>query len=531
MKFLKLTGLLLIMGFSCFSQSYPPYTVSVYDTASSGFYFTLPVNIGFNPSAIPPTHMILDDKGRVVYYKNFVVGVPTGDFKLQPNGLMSYSRQNKFYLMDSTFMIIDTVACPNGVLTDTHDFLILPNGNFLILGYENEQMDLSSYYLFGPNNVPGSATANVICGVIQELDSNKNVVFEWHAKDHFLFEDVDEAWLINPNNVDWTHCNAVEMDADGNLLLSSRHFNEITKINRQTGGIMWRMGGNANQFVFINDSMQFKRQHDIRRLTNGNISLFDNGESIPGNPLHFSAAKEYQIDEVNFTATLVWSYTDNYLDYSRAMGNFQRRPGGNSLICYGNNDIENTLFQAVSETGQVIMELYFNDSLRAYRSFNYPTLPWSLNRPQITCFGNGSTYYLDAGPGHASYQWSNGSTTQVISVTDTGSYSVFVPVGMGGFISSETFDVISMADPCGLTGLTEDEAQSIIIYPNPFLKSIIVETGKPQNEQFDIFNSTGQLIFSGTILPGRKNTFDMENLGAGVYFFRKESLIKKIIKY
>ena len=73
--------------------------------------------------------------------------------------------------------------------------------------------------------------------------------------------------------------------------------------NRNTGAIIWRLGGKNNQFSFINDTIGFSHQHAIRRLENGNISLFDNGNyhSPP-----FSRAIEYSLNENNKTATLVW---------------------------------------------------------------------------------------------------------------------------------------------------------------------------------------------------------------------------------
>ena len=44
---------------------------------------------------------------------------------------------------------------------------------------------------------------------------NKNVVFEWHAKDHFAFDDADTFFLYQGPTIDWTHSNAVELDDDG----------------------------------------------------------------------------------------------------------------------------------------------------------------------------------------------------------------------------------------------------------------------------------------------------------------------------
>ena len=43
---------------------------------------------------------------------------------------------------------------------------------------------------------------------------------------------------VTGSHVNPVHANAIELDADGNILLSSRHLDEITKINRATGDIM-----------------------------------------------------------------------------------------------------------------------------------------------------------------------------------------------------------------------------------------------------------------------------------------------------
>jgi hypothetical protein len=134
---------------------------------------------------------------------------------------------------------------------------------------------------------------------------------------------------------------------------------------------MWRLGGNANQFNFVNDPQQFKAQHDIRRIGNGNVTLFDNGAL---SPLHAAAGKEYDLDEITLTATLAWSFTENANTYSRALGNLQRLPNGNSLINYGWLNNLYHVFNVVKPDGSKVFEIRFADSLRSYRSFNYSSL-------------------------------------------------------------------------------------------------------------------------------------------------------------
>lgn len=520
----------LSIVFSCccslaFSQTYPAYTVTAYDTASKGYYFCTPTIYGFNSSL---NHLILDDQGRVVYTKTFP-GTNAIDFKIQPNGLISYSSATKVYLMDSTFTVIDSVSCGNGVNTDTHDMQILPNGHFLMLGFEYVIMDLSSYNMFNHNGSPGSSTANVRCAVIQELDVNHNVIFEWHSKDYFSFGDVSPFYLNSPVNVDWTHSNAVELDTDGNILLSSRHFNEITKISRTDSSVIWRMGGNANQFTFPNDPQMFRGQHDIRRIANGNVTMNDNGRGAA----HPCAAKEYTLDENLLTATLVWSYTEAPVNPSLALGSVQRLSNGNTVVDNGNTPQSEHAFNAVTPAGNKIFEITFDDTLRTYRAFNYLTLPWALNRPQISCYTVGPQLYLDAGSGYSSYLWSNGATTQTIPVTASDTFSVFVPYGQGGFISSDYLFIPNPATYCTPMSVNEISENHFSISPNPAADELVIEFSSVENKNgtIEILDCFGK-VMSSYVLNNiqQKITFNISDLASGIYFVKMDGVGKKFVK-
>ena len=161
--------------------------------------------------------------------------------------------------------------------------------------------------------------------------------------------------------VDYIHGNAIELDYDGNLLISSRHLNEISKISRSTGEFIWRLGGNNNEFTFVNDTIPFHYQHDIRRLENGNITMFDNGNFRA--PL-VSRALEYQLDEVNKVATLVWSYQHTPVVYGAFMGSVQRLKNGNTLIGWGGTSPALT---EVTPSGTIALEMTLPAGVWSYR--------------------------------------------------------------------------------------------------------------------------------------------------------------------
>ncbi len=108
------------------------------------------------------------------------------------------------------------------------------------------------------------------------------------------------------------------------------------KINRQTGDVMWRLGGAFNQFTFAGvgteEGLRQVAGNDFQRLPDGNYILFNNGNA---NGSRASQVHEYQLDETNKVATHVWQYvpTNNIATASR--GSVQRLANGNTFIGWG----------------------------------------------------------------------------------------------------------------------------------------------------------------------------------------------------
>jgi hypothetical protein len=493
------------------AQPAPIYTVVVSQGAPGGYYYVAPYKFS-SPAC---TQLILDSTGEFVYYKHF--GASVLDFKLQPNGRVTYFNRNKFRIMKGDMFVIDSVVAGNGRITDGHELRILPDGHYLLLGEETRTLNLTAYNYFHGNGAAGSPNATVTSAVIQELDTNKSVVFEWRAKDHFNFDGVDPYWLSDSSSVDWTHSNALELDTDGNILLSSRHFNEITKINRSTGAVMWRFGGKYNQFTYLTDTVPFYGQHDIRRLNNGHVSLFDNGKHFV---THAARALEYQLDEVNLTAKLVWSYVYDPQMSSLAMGNVQRLASGNTLVNYG-AVADKICFNVVNPAGNSLFSLFVKDSLYSYRAFNFPELPAGFVRPSISCFDSLGVTYLDAGAGYASYRWSGGQNSRLIPVAATGVYDVVLPIAGGGFVRSQKINVTDLANVCLATAMPvlTSAGQNSYLYPNPASNHISINTGSSlPSKDVTITDIYGRNFYLPASLRERVIECDISVLDPGIYF-------------
>jgi hypothetical protein len=310
--------------------------------------------------------MILDSEGNVLFHRNTGPGFVM-DFKPNPNRLYTYYDENvlKFYAMDSTFTVIDSFEAAGGYSTDGHELRFLPNGGYVLLAIDSEKhVDMRKFAPYGDSD------ATVLSDIIQEFDAQKNLVFQWHTRDYFSISD---AYGVYPGSsvIDFVHSNSVEMDGDTAYILSSKNLEEVTKIDRRNGNIIWRWGGAHNQFSFVNDSFMFSYQHAVRRLPNGNVIMFDNGFSHKS-PILFSRAIEYKLDEVNKIATKVWEFRHAPDIYSESMGYAQRLENGNTFIGWGDGD--GTAVTEVRPDGSIALELGMkggNISYRAYKSIGY----------------------------------------------------------------------------------------------------------------------------------------------------------------
>lgn len=412
----------------------PKFTVSVCDTSARGYYLFSPIQIGKAGPLSGFTDVILDAKGKLVYLKNYEEGFLAGSLTQEKNGKYTYLFDTKYYVMDSLFRPLDTVYCQNGIFTDSHDFLILPNGNYALLGYESTTMDLSKFFFFKKNGTQGLSNAMVKSGVIQELSPDKKVVFEWHSKEHYAFDDIDTFYVSNLYDIDWTHFNSLEYDIDGNYLVSVKHFNEITKVNRKNGSIMWRLGGNRNQFGFLNDSLKFMGQHHIRRLPNRFITLYDNG--FNRGTFHPETAKEYRIDEFHKSVTLIWSHVNNAKQWSYGYGSVQIVPGKTTLISYGRSDKGQVIFNQLNQKNKIIYEVRGRDSLYSYRASHQMHLPVEALRPKIIAKNLGGAVSLEVSDATTSCYWNTDEQAKKITVTRNGFYQVCVPFGPNGYLYS-----------------------------------------------------------------------------------------------
>ena len=218
----------------------------------------------------------------------------------------------------------------------------------------------------------GYPNALVSGGVIQELDADRNVVFQWRTWDHYSPEDM--SWQrANEPIVSQFNLNTINMDVDGHIFIGTPLW--VKKINRQTSEIMWHLGGDENEFTFVsvdpNEAEGHFGGHAFHRLENGNVLIYDGGNQ---QGTRSSQVHEYKLDEENKTAELVWTYVPDPGIYGWHRGNAQRLPNGNTFIGWGGDGSkEGPVCTEVTSEGEKVFELFFDDpAVESYRAFRFP---------------------------------------------------------------------------------------------------------------------------------------------------------------
>ena len=271
--------------------------------------------------------LVIDNTGRVVWYRRFSDGAglafmaqPTGRYVLRPP-TPDPADLEPWVEIDPLGTATRSLGCAGGLQPRPHDFIAEPGGGYWLLCDETRVLDLTA--------LGGVANARVTGTVVQHIGAAGALLFQWSPFDHFAITDLDAAERAGAS-VNWTHGNALDFEADGNLVVSFRSLDEVTKIDASTGAVLWRLGGRRNQFTFRNAAAPFIHQHGARAVAPGVLLLLDN----LGDPAE-SRAERYLLDEASRTATLVQAYGPTPPAVTQIGGSVQDLPNGRTLVSFG----------------------------------------------------------------------------------------------------------------------------------------------------------------------------------------------------
>ncbi len=352
--------------------------------AAPGYIFVAP-----KKNVVQTGPMIVDEAGRLLWFAPLDTKGVT-NFRVQSYGgepVLTWWRGKSekgvgdgyYVIVDQSYNEIARVYAGNGLAGDIHEFLITPQDTAYISIYRRVPMDLSA--LGGPSD------SSIWEGVIQEVDiATGRVLFEWHSADEVA---VSESFTKLPPPTDgpkdsphdYFHINSIEVEPDGNLLVSARNTHAIYEISRSDGRVLWRLGGKKSDFE-MGPGTTFAWQHDARRLPDGTISLFDN--VADSKVAKVSRALVLDVDTSSRTATLVRSYEHPEQLLATSQGNAQLLPNGNVFVGWG----ARPYFTEFDPSGRVVLAGSFADGTDSYRAFKSRWTGRPSDRPAIAAERN-----------------------------------------------------------------------------------------------------------------------------------------------
>src|SRR5215211_1874216 len=329
-----------------------------------GYIFCAPKN---GPGEAGPGQdgcLILDDSGQPVWFSPVErEAMDVMDFKLQSyrgrevltwwEGEHTGFGKGEYVIADRSYREVARVRAGNGYNGDHHEFLITSEDTALITIYNKVPSELIS--------VVYPVDGNVLDGIVQELDIEAGeVLFEWHSLEHV---GLDESYT-KPD--EYFHINSIDVYDEDHLLISSRTTWTVYKIDRNSGEVIWRLGGKNSDFE-MGPGTRTVYQHDARRHPDGTLTIFDNRNE---NVDEHSRAIVLKLDEEAMTAKLVHEYTHPNKVLSATQGNVQVLENGNVFVGWGSEPV----LSEFSSDGELLFSASLPAESESYRAFRFP---WS----------------------------------------------------------------------------------------------------------------------------------------------------------
>ncbi len=274
----------------------------------------------------------------------------------------------EYVIADASYRTIRRVRAAGGLRGDLHEFVITPRDTALLTSYVVTDRDLSA--------VGGSRRGTIQDAIFQEVDlASGRLLLEWHSLEQIP---LSESYAEVTADWDFFHINSVDLDGDGNLLVSGRSTHTVYKLDR-SGEILWRLGGKNSDFS-MGAGSSFAWQHDARRQPNGTLTVFDNGATPAVEKL--SRGLILGVDEQAMTATLLNQYTHAGI-LAGSQGSTQLLANGNVFVGWG----EVPRVSEFNHAGHIVFDATLGEKYECYRAFRLPWTGTPADAPAIVLAG------------------------------------------------------------------------------------------------------------------------------------------------
>jgi hypothetical protein len=439
---------------------------------------------------------------------------------------------------------------------NTHEVRNLPDGNIGLFG---QRTVVSTTAQGGTPSNP----VTILGDMVLVLDNSLQLVWAW---DSFAHEDINRIATLHDitsaagNNGsaganDWTHSNALQGTADGNILVSQRAQDMVLKIDYAKGTgdghVIWRMGAGLDFTIAnppptpagvtctgLNLIPWFTHQHDsafqFEDDASGDgfmvLTVFDDGNTRH-NQCSGTQNSRGMVLLVDEAARQLYIETQTDLgSYSPALGSAQLlTPGnGNTYATFDSGQVNGgaaTQFSEVTLAGQIVDQMAVNQS--AYRAYRMPNLytptEFEVNPPTGIVGALPPSEPFNFNSGFAQNQdalETNGNAAvsgNVLQLTDGGSNeagTVFYgsPVNVQTFTTDFTFQETN-AKADGFTFTIQNAGPTALGSLGGGLG--YTHIGDSVAIKFDLYNNSGEGSDStGLFVDGAAPTTPAINLGA-----------------
>lgn len=349
----------------------------------------------FSPSASNVTYLIDNCGNKVHSWQSAYEPGLTG--YLLPDGTLLRAGRNNTNInfnAGGAAGIVERLAWDGTVLwhyeystndfISNHDIQALPNGNVLLMAYNNIGENAAINLGRKPATVDSIFWEATIVEIEPIGTDSGRIVWQWRASEHVV-QDFDSTKpnyapiASRPNRIninypdnldaDWQHMNGIDYNAELDQILVSVHrFNELWIIDHSTttaeaasslggnsgkgGDLLYRWGNPAAYRRGNLTNQVFYQQHDAQWIPQGypnagKITVYNNGQGRPEGNYSTVDIIEPPIDGTgNYVImpgqpfgpdTLFYSYVANppLSFYSRNISGAQALPNGNLLVCEG----------------------------------------------------------------------------------------------------------------------------------------------------------------------------------------------------
>jgi hypothetical protein len=214
-----------------------------------------------------------------------------------------------------------------------HDFVRLPNGNTLLAEFTELPPEIAKAVRGGVSTrekLPPLISDDFI--EVDAAGKERRRIHLWQ-----LLDPRRDPICPLDRRLEWTHTNALDVNAGGDVLFSCRQNSRIGIVAASGDKLLWKYG-----------APNIHHQHHASFLRNGNVQVFDNGMHRIGNPR--SAVMELNPRD----NTVAWQFVANpeAQFFSAHISGAQRLAGDNVLVAEG---AAGRVFE-VTRRGEVVWE-------------------------------------------------------------------------------------------------------------------------------------------------------------------------------